>query len=213
MATGLPWWLPVADASWQRPEGPGSHIHERLDHPVVHVSWNDAQAYCAWAGARLPTEAEWECAARGGLEGRRFAWGDELMQNGVPRCNVWRGAFPNAPADGWRPGPVAGRRTASPTASASINVCGNVWEWCDDWFSPAYHHETAADDPQFAQSDRPPLDARRLVPLPRLVLQPLSRRRPQLQHAGELGEQPRVSRRAVGSRRIAARAVNESLIL
>jgi formylglycine-generating enzyme required for sulfatase activity len=145
-----PWWLPVADASWQRPEGPGSQIHERLDHPVVHVSWNDAQAYCIWAGARLPTEAEWECAARGGRDGARFPWGDDLMRNGAPRCNVWRGYFPNAPDSGWYPEPVAAGG-GEPNAFGLFNACGNVWEWCADWFSPTYHRETAAENPLFAQ--------------------------------------------------------------
>jgi formylglycine-generating enzyme required for sulfatase activity len=147
VAAGLPWWLPVEHASWQRPEGPGSHIHARPDHPVVHVSWNDAQAYCAWAGVRLPTEAEWECAARGGIEGRRFPWGDELMRDGIPRCNVWRGSFPNAPADGWQPAPVPAESN-EPNAFGLYNVCGNVWEWCEDWFSPDYHAQTAAHDPK-----------------------------------------------------------------
>ena len=150
VAAGLPWWLPVADASWQRPEGPGSHIYERLDHPVVHVSWNDARAYCAWAGVRLPTEAEWECAARGGLDGRRFAWGDDLMQNGVPRCNVWRGSFPNAPADDWQPAPVP-VSAGEPNGFGLLNACGNVWEWCEDWFSPTYHQETVRQNPKFGR--------------------------------------------------------------
>lgn len=149
VAAGLPWWLPVENASWQRPEGSGSHIHTRPAYPVVHVSWNDAQAYCAWAGVRLPTEAEWEYAARGGLEGRRFPWGNELMREGVPRCNVWRGAFPNAPADGWQPGPVPAESN-EPNAFGLYNMCGNVWEWCEDWFSPDYHSETAAQDPKYA---------------------------------------------------------------
>jgi formylglycine-generating enzyme required for sulfatase activity len=146
---GLPWWLPVADACWQRPEGPGSAVRDRPDHPVVHVSWNDAQAYCDWAGVRLPTEAEWECAARGGLEGVRFAWGDDLRgADGTPRCNVWRGTFPAAPADGWTPGPVAAR-SGEANGLGLFNCCGNVWEWCADWYSPAYHRETAAADPRF----------------------------------------------------------------
>lgn len=132
VVAGLPWWLPVSDASWQRPQGPGTHSHSRPGHPAVHVSWNDARAYCAWAGAALPSEAQWECAARGGLEGKRFSWGDELRDtNGVPRCNIFQGDFPNAPLRGWEVGPVA--------ASAGIanglglfNTCGNVWEWCVD---------------------------------------------------------------------------------
>jgi formylglycine-generating enzyme required for sulfatase activity len=150
VARGLPWWLPVEYACWQRPEGPGTQVHDRPDHPVVHVSWNDAQAYCAWTGTRLPTEAEWECAARGGAEGTRFPWGDELCKDGVPRCNVFRGEFPGAPADGWAPAPHAAR-SGEPNGYGLFNVCGNVWEWCADWYSPAYHAETAAVDPLGAQ--------------------------------------------------------------
>jgi len=132
VVAGLPWWLPVEHASWQRPEGPGSHVRDRSSHPVVHVSWRDATAYCKWAGTRLPSEAEWERAARGGLEGRRFPWGDDLFDaDGVPRCNVFRGAFPNAPAAGWQPAPIdAG--AGEPNGFGLYNTCGNVWEWCAD---------------------------------------------------------------------------------
>jgi formylglycine-generating enzyme required for sulfatase activity len=134
VVAGLPWWLPVEHASWQRPEGPGSHVRERMAHPVVHVSWNDAMAYGAWAGARLPSEAEWERAARGGLEGRRFAWGDELFDaDGAPRANVFRGRFPDAPSPGWQPAPVEAGAGA-PNGFGLYNVCGNVWEWCADAF-------------------------------------------------------------------------------
>jgi sulfatase modifying factor 1 len=150
VASGLPWWVPVADACWQRPEGPGSHVRERPDHPVVHVSWNDAQAYCAWSGTRLPTEAEWEYAARGGLAGKRFAWGDDLMAGGVPRCNVWRGAFPAAPAEGWQPQPVEAN-AGEANGLGLFNVCGNVWEWCRDWYDPGYHRATASHDPLLAR--------------------------------------------------------------
>lgn len=146
--SGLPWWLDVADACWQRPEGPGSHIRDRLDHPVVHVSWHDAQAYCTWAGGRLPTEAQWEFAARGGLAGRRFPWGDELSAD--PPCNIWRGAFPNQPASGWQPGTVPVHSFA-PNGRGLYNAAGNVWEWCEDWFSPDYHRSTREADPLQSQ--------------------------------------------------------------
>lgn len=145
---GLPWWLQVEGACWQRPEGPGSHIYERLDHPVVHVSWNDATAYCAWTGQRLPTEAEWEYAARGGLSGKKYPWGDELEPGGRPRCNIWRGSFPNAVEDGWRPGTIPAM-SHEPNGYGLYNMSGNAWEWCEDWFSPGYHAETAAQDPKY----------------------------------------------------------------
>lgn len=148
VAASLPWWLLVAGACWQRPEGPGSQVHERPDHPVVHVSWNDAMAYCAWAGLRLPTEAQWECAGRGGRDGLRFPWGNELCDGDVPRANVWRGEFPNRPRHGWVPGPVTA--TSGPPNDFGLHhMCGNVWEWCADAYSPLYHRATAAEDPLF----------------------------------------------------------------
>jgi formylglycine-generating enzyme len=143
---GLPWWLPVRDACWQRPEGPGSHVRAREDHPVVHVSWHDAQAYCEWAGLRLPTEAEWECAARGGLVGKRYPWGDELTPGGRWHCNIWQGEFPNLPTAGWQPG-TASVNSFEPNGHGLHNMAGNVWEWCADWFCPSYHVATAAQDP------------------------------------------------------------------
>nr|WP_275777650.1 SUMF1/EgtB/PvdO family nonheme iron enzyme [Streptomyces coacervatus] len=104
-----PWWCGVAGAVWNRPEGPGSTVDDRGDHPVVHVSWNDAAAYAAWAGKRLPTEAEWEYAARGGLEQKRFPWGDELDPGGEYRCNIWRGTFPGTARPLHNPtGPASG---------------------------------------------------------------------------------------------------------
>ena len=151
VVSGLFWWIPVEHACWQRPEGPGSHVHARPDHPVVHVSWDDARAYCQWAGVRLPTEAEWELAARGGLEGTRFPWGDELERDGVPRCNVWRGQFPNAPASGWEPTPQPAR-SGQPNGFGLYNVCGNVWEWCADWFGADYPLETPTINPVYVRA-------------------------------------------------------------
>ncbi|MGH3493721.1 MAG: SUMF1/EgtB/PvdO family nonheme iron enzyme, partial [Sciscionella sp.] len=98
-----PWWRQVHDAYWRHPEGPHSHVDIRGDHPVVHVSWHDARAYCHWAGARLPSEIEWEYAARGGLDRCRYPWGNDLTPAGQHRCNVWQGRFPshNTAEDGW----------------------------------------------------------------------------------------------------------------
>jgi sulfatase modifying factor 1 len=132
---GTPWWADVAGASWRAPEGPGSSIAGRLDHPVVHVSHRDALAFCAAFGSRLPTEAEWEYAARGGLDQRRYPWGDELLPDGLWRCNVWQGSFPEHDSgdDGFSG--TAPVDAFVPNAFGIYNMVGNVWEWCGDWFS------------------------------------------------------------------------------
>ena len=136
---GLEWWLKVPGAYWKRPFGRGTDIRSIMDHPVVHVSWADAVAYCQWAGKRLPTEAEFEYAARGGLVQKRLPWGDELTPNGEHRCNIWQGRFPveNTAEDGFvGTCPV---RTYPPNGYGLYNMAGNVWEWCADWWSPDFH--------------------------------------------------------------------------
>ncbi|MFF0049193.1 formylglycine-generating enzyme family protein [Streptomyces sp. NPDC005498] len=129
-----PWWCGVEGAHWRAPEGPHSGVDGRADHPVVHVSHNDALAYCRWAGVRLPTEAEWEYAGRGGLEQRRFPWGDELTPGGEHRSNIWQGRFPtkNTAEDGYRG--TAPVDAFEPNGYGLYNVSGNVWEWCADWW-------------------------------------------------------------------------------
>ena len=143
-----PWWRQVEDASWRHPEGPQSSIDDRMDHPVVHVSWNDAAAYARWAGCRLPTEAEWEFAARGGLAKQVYPWGDELAPGGEHRCNIWQGEFPlrNDAEDGFIG--TAPSKSYRPNGYGLYNMAGNVWEWCADWFSATYYGESPADDPQ-----------------------------------------------------------------
>jgi sulfatase modifying factor 1 len=133
-----PWWLRVPGADWRHPEGPGSDIRGRLSHPAVHVTWQDAMAYCRWAKKRLPTEAEWEYAARGGLEQRRFPWGDDLEPNGEHRMNVWQGQFPslNTMEDGYYG--TAPVDAFPPNRFGLFNMTGNVWEWCADWFQTSF---------------------------------------------------------------------------
>ena len=143
----LPWWLEVEGACWQRPQGPGSGIQDLPDHPVVHVSWTDAMTYCAWAGLRLPTEAQWEYAARGGLVQARYPWGNDFEPGGQRRCNTWQGVFPAQPQPGWTPGPMAARSFEA-NGYGLYQMVGNVWQWCADGFSPRYHEETDLHDPR-----------------------------------------------------------------
>ena len=147
-AARAPWWLNVRGADWAHPGGASSHWTDVADHPVVHVSHHDALAYCAWAGRRLPTEAEWEFAARGGLVGRRYAWGDELTPGGEHRCNIWQGTFPgtNTTDDGFLG--TAPVRSFQPNGYGLYDTAGNVWEWCADWFLPKYYRNSPADNPQ-----------------------------------------------------------------
>jgi formylglycine-generating enzyme required for sulfatase activity len=128
------WWEYVHGACWKHPEGPGSSLESRPDHPVVHVAFEDAQAYAAWAGKRLPNEAEWEYAARGGLSGADFVWGDDMEPNGKPAANTWQGQFPwqNFVTDGYaRTAPVG---MFAPNGYGLYDMAGNVWEWTSDWY-------------------------------------------------------------------------------
>ena len=146
-----PWWRAVPGAQWRQPRGPLSSVADSLDHPVVQVSWHDAQAYARWAGKRLPTEAEWEVAARGGTRGQAFPWGDTLEEGGRHHCNVWQGRFPQADsgADGFIG--TAPAHSFAANDYGLFNLLGNVWEWCADWWSVDWHRpacEATRRDPQ-----------------------------------------------------------------
>jgi formylglycine-generating enzyme len=135
------WWRWVKGADWRHPEGPGSSIQGKDNHPVVHISWEDAQAYCKWAGKRLPTEAEWEYAARGGLINQPFSWGSEYVETGTAKANTWQGEFPNnnTAKDGYeRLAPVG---SFAANGYGLYDMAGNVWEWCSDWYSSDYYEE------------------------------------------------------------------------
>ena len=145
---GTSWWARLDKADWRKPGGPGTNIKKLGDYPVVHVSWNDAQAYAQWMGKRLPTEAEWEFAARGGLEQKIYPWGDELLPEGKHRCNIWQGNFPHEDTaeDGY-----AGTAPAKSFRANDFGLyhcVGNVWEWTADWFSPSWHSKGDRKNPK-----------------------------------------------------------------
>jgi len=142
-----PWWLPVEGATWRHPEGADSEITDRMDHPVVHVSWTDAVEYCSWLGGRLPSEAEWECASRAGLSSRLLPWGNKERPHDQHRMNTWQGTFPtvNTGEDGYL---GTAPTTAFPANGYGLhNMAGNVWEWTADWWD-VRHSKKAVTDPK-----------------------------------------------------------------
>ena len=190
-----PWWRQVYGADWAHPAGPQSGLDDVWDHPVIHVSWNDAQAYCQWAGVRLPTEAEWEMAARGDLVQQRLVWGDEFSPNGVTMCNIFEGDFPitNTADDGYvGTAPVDAFRAKG---FGLHNMAGNVWKWCSDWFHTDFHINGPPSNPQGPRGGEAKGHTRRLVPLPRFVSQSLPGLGSQLKHPRLGNRQSRLSDR------------------
>jgi sulfatase modifying factor 1 len=139
------WWSFERGANWKHPEGPESNIDGKDQFPVVHISWDDAQAFASWAGKRLPTEAEWELAARGKLTGKPFPWGDEIPQMGKAKANIWNGHFPyeNTQTDGFYN--IAPVKSFAPNGYQLFDMAGNVWEWTADWYDNSWYSKEKPD--------------------------------------------------------------------
>lgn len=168
------WWQFIPGTNWRTPQGPGSSIADRMDHPVVHVTWSDVQAYAKWAQKKLPTEAEWEFAARGGHEALEYAWGTELIPEGKHYANIWQGEFPwqNIAEDGFEGTSPVGHYPANDYGV--FDMIGNVWEWTVDWYSPHHPDEKLKaccipKNPRGPSEDQS-YDSRSLVKIPRKVM-------------------------------------------
>jgi arylsulfatase A-like enzyme/formylglycine-generating enzyme required for sulfatase activity len=208
----LSWWRYIPGADWRHPGGPGSSIEGKGDHPVVHVAWEDAAAYAQWAGKRLPTEAEWEYAAWGGLVGKRYAWGEDRLPDGRWRANIWQGRFPaeNTAEDGYRATAPVG--SFPPNGFGLHDMAGNVWEWCADWYRPNAYGSALSKNPQGPDSSLDPDEpggaeaghAGRVVPVQRRVLRPLSPRGPRQRGTGQRRGPHRLPVRPIRSERAGA---------
>lgn len=155
-ANAYRWWQYTPGADWRHPEGPESSIEDRMDHPVVHLSWLDVKAYCEWAGKDLPTEAEWEYAARGGKKGRKYPWGNDRNPQGKWLNNIWQGEFPfkNTAADGFPTTAPVG--SFPPNSFGLYDMSGNVWEWCRDYYRADYYAESPNKNPMGPRSSLDP---------------------------------------------------------